>query len=235
VPSVVESIEAAANEWVIEQLARFRVQIKHTTGATKDAFLRVQGQTAAPEPVTIELPTALRAPTRESNAEGAAPLPTFTGHLFADEHGGFPAKLNTWETAVVQSELAGPEFVAWYRNPSRATVAAHRIGYKTSDGGWSSLQVDFLVVSTSPDGTVGVSLIDPHGSHLADAVPKLKGLASFALDHGDKFIRIEAIAEVGGELRVLDFQRSDVRNAIEAFNGAQATPLYDGPEAADYS
>jgi type III restriction enzyme len=180
VPGVVASVEAAANEWVVEQLARFRVQIKHTTGVAKEAFLRVQGQTVTPEPVSIELPTTLRAPTRASNKEEAPLLPTFTGHLFADKEGQFPAKLNNWETAVLESELARPEFVAWYRNPSRATVAAHRIGYETSDGEWSSLQVDFLVVSEDADGALGVSLVDPHGAHLADALPKLKGLARFA-------------------------------------------------------
>lgn len=232
---VIASIEAAANEWVVEQLGRFRVQIKHTTGATKEAFLRVQGQTVTPEPTSIELPTTLRSATRESNSEDALPLPTFTGHVFADKAGVFPAKLNSWETTVLEAELGRREFVAWYRNPSRATVAAHRIGYETSDGDWASLQVDFLVVSRMPDGTLGVSLVDPHGSYLADALPKLKGLARFARAFGNEFVRIESIAEVDGDLRVLDLQRSDVREAIESYTGAQATPLYEDPSAADYS
>jgi len=234
-PGVIASIEAAANEWVVEQLGRFRVQIKHTTGATKESFLRVQGQTITPEPTSIELPTTLRSPTRESNAEGAPSLPTFMGHLFADTAGAFPAKLNSWETTVLKAELDRPEFVAWYRNPSRATVAAHRIGYETSDGDWASLQIDFMVVSNLPHGTLGVSLIDPHGSHLADALPKLKGLAHLARTHGDQFVRIESIAEVDGVLRVLDLQREDVRDGVDSFTGAQATPLYEGPATADYS
>ncbi len=235
VPGVIDSIQAAANEWVLAQLNRFRVQIKHTTGATKEAFLRVQGQTITPEPVTIELPTTLRSPTRESNAEGAPALPTFARHLFADRDGRFPAKLNAWETSVLKAELGRPEFAAWYRNPSRATVSAHRIGYETSDGDWASLQADFLVISNLPNNTLGVSLIDPHGDHLADALPKLKGLAAFTRAHGDHFVRIESIAEVNGELRVLDLQRDDVRAAIESFAGAQATPLYESSVAANYA
>ena len=235
VPGVVASVEAAANEWVVEQLARFRVQIKHTTGSTKDAFLRVQGQTVTPEPVSIELPTTLRAPTRASNKEDAPLLPMFTGHLFADKDARFPTKLDSsWEKAVLEAELGRPEFVAWYRNPSRASVAAHRIGYETSDGSWSSLQVDFLVVSKHADGTLGVSLIDPHGVYLADALPKLKGLAAFARACGDQFVRIESIAEVDGDLRVLDLQREDVRAVVESFSGAQATPLYEDSVAATY-
>lgn len=234
VPGVVESVEGVANEWVVEQLARFRVQIRHTTGAMKEAFLRVQAQTVTPEPVLIELPTTLRSPTRASNKEDALPLPTFMGHLFADRDGRFPAKLNSWETAVLETELARPEFVAWYRNPSRATVSAHRIGYVMSDGDWSSLQVDFVIVSTLADGALGVSLVDPHGAHLADALPKLKGAVAFAGAYGDRFVRIESIAEVDGELRVLDLQREDVRAMVESFSGAQATPLYENPVADIY-
>lgn len=99
---------------------------------------------------------------------------------------------------------------------------------------WSSLQVDFLVVSKHADGALGVSLVDPHGAHLADALPKLQGLARFARNHGDQFVRIESIAEIGGVLRVLDLQREDVRAAVESFAGAQATPLYEDSVAATY-
>jgi len=235
VPGVIDSIYLAANDWVVEQLSTFRVQIKHTSGATKDAFLRVQGQTTAPEPVSIELPTTLRAPTRESNFADALLLPTFANHVFADKSGRFPAKFNSWETRVLALESSRPEFVAWYRNPSRATVAAHRICYESSDGEWASLQVDFLVVSRLPSGTLGVSLIDPHGAYLADAVPKLRGLVSFARKFGDRFVRIESITDVDGTLKVLDIQHGDVRDAIDAFGGAQCATLYEGPLAAIYS
>lgn len=38
--------------------------------------------------------------------------------------------------------------------------------------------------------------VDPHGYHLADAVPKLRGLASFAVEYGDEFHRIESVVEI---------------------------------------
>lgn len=105
VPEVIDSIQAAANDWVVEQLGKFRVPIKHSTGATKEAFLRVQGQTTAPEPVSVELPTTLRASTRESNAEDAPTLPTFPKHLFVNKEGAFPVKLNSWETTVLKGSV----------------------------------------------------------------------------------------------------------------------------------
>jgi hypothetical protein len=59
------------------------VQIKHTAGATKEALIRCRDRDRPPRlnPPGFELTTTLKAPTRESNAEGAAPLPTFPGHL----------------------------------------------------------------------------------------------------------------------------------------------------------
>ena len=227
VPGVVDSLNALADQWVKEQLAKFRVQIKHTTGATKDAFARVTAQTTSSEPAWVELPTVLRAATRDGNASHASTLPTFDRHLFADGNSHYPAKLNAWETTVVETELARPETVAWYRNPSRAGVAAHRIGYQTDDGEWASLQVDFLFVSRRPDDSLGVSIVDPHGDHLADARPKLVGLTAFAEQHGSEYVRIESISDTDTGLRVLDLQDTAVRAAVLAFDGAQVSALYE--------
>ncbi|MCW0134702.1 hypothetical protein OIU89_08540 [Escherichia coli] len=43
-----------------------------------------------------------------------------------------------------------------------------------------------------------VDLVDPHGLHLADALPKLKGIALYAEQHSDAYRRIESVAEVKG-------------------------------------
>jgi hypothetical protein len=67
-----------------------------------------------------------------------------------------------------------------------------------------------------------VDLVDPHGLHLADALPKLKGLALYAEHHPDAYRRIESVAEVKGKLRVLDLKRQDVRNAIAVAENAES-------------
>jgi type III restriction enzyme len=234
VDGVIGKIEATADEWVRQQFTRFRTQIKNTTGAQKDAFLRVQAQTSEPEASTLELLTTLKSATHASNAADAEPLPTFAGHVFADPDGLFPAKLNGWETAVIETEVARPEFVAWYRNPPRATTDAHRIAYATDDGGWASLQVDFLLVSKRADGSLGVSLIDPHGTQFADSRAKLVGLARFAEQFGDQFVRIESIAELDGTMRLLDIQQTAVRKAILDFTGSDVTGLFTSNVAEDY-
>ena len=77
-----------------------------------------------------------------------------------------------------------------------------------------------------------VDIVDPHGYHLADAIPKLRGLASFAAEYGHEFRRIEAIANLDGTMRVLDLQEASVREAVAQATDAKA--LYASDLAHDY-
>jgi type III restriction enzyme len=233
VDGVVAGVEAAATDFVQEHLATFAVEIKNTTGATRDQYRKVQEQTAAPEAVTIELRANEKAATKNGKGDD---LPTFGGHLFADAVGQYPADLNDWETQVVATEVERPSFVAWYRNPSRATPNALRIAYLDDAGRWASLQVDFLIVSCRDDGSLGASIVDPHGDHLADAKGKLRALADFAETFGDRFIRIVSIAKGSdGSLRVLDLLEPQVRKAVRDFDGAKVSALYDSAPALPYA
>jgi hypothetical protein len=231
VDGVVAEVEAAASKFVRENLAKFKAEIKNTTGATRDAYRKVEEQTSLPEKVDIELRDNELAATKDA---AGADLPTFTGHLYAGADGTFPAKLNDWETTVIETEIVRPSFVAWYRNPARATANALRIAYQDDTGKWSSLQVDFLVISKKADGTYGASIVDPHGTHLADAKAKLRALATFAESYCDQFVRIESIVEVGGELRSLDLLSEKIRQAITDHTEAKITGLYEGEHATVY-
>ena len=231
VPDVIGEVEREATLWVQHRLADYAVDIKNTTGATRDAFRRVQEQTARPEAVTVDLRQNLTAATRKA---GGDDLPTYTGHLYADASGYFPADLNSWERAVLETEAARPTFVAWYRNPGRPTPASLRIAYQDDSAAWGSLQVDFLVVSRRSDGTLGVSIIDPHGDYLADTRPKLQALARYAELYGDHYVRIESIVKVGDQLRVLDLHDPGIRAEAMEFDGAQVSALYEGSHARDY-
>ena len=78
-----------------------------------------------------------------------------------------------------------------------------------------------------------VSIVDPHGHHLADALPKLRGLAGFAATHGESFHRIESVARVkDGALRVLDLTDPKVREAI--MRAEEIQTLYLSDSASDY-
>ncbi len=225
IDEVVQALDEAATRWVQDRLERFAVEIKNTTGATRNDYLRVQEQTVDPEPVDLILRDNLKTATRDGDGK---PLATFAGHLYADDDGSFPAVLNKWERKVVETEIGRPSFVAWYRNPARPTAAALRIAYETDAGDWTSLQPDFLVVSKRDDGILSVSIIDPHGDHLADAKNKLKALGRYAERFGDRFVRIESITEASdGTLRSLDLKEEPVREAVDDFVGAEVGALYE--------
>lgn len=76
------------------------------------------------------------------------------------------------------------------------------------------------------------NLVDPHGLHLADALPKLHGLATYVEEHTNDYRRIEAVTEANGKLRVPDLTRADVRQAV--LEASSAKSLFEGLLAADY-
>lgn len=228
---VLAALDARATEWVRQHLATHRVAIRNTTGATRDAYRKVEEQTETPEPVTVELRANLKVATR--NGKGA-PLTTFAGHLYADSGGRFPADLNEWESHVIETEVSRDSFVAWYRNPSRPIPSAVRIAYVADSGGWTSVQPDFAIVSRRDDGSLGVSLVDPHGDYFADARAKLAALADYAERFGREFVRVESLAKADGVLRSLNLLDPSVRDAVRSFAGSQVTALYGSAVAVDY-
>lgn len=229
---VLGELDLTATTWVQDQLTKFAVEIKNTTGATRDSYIKVQEQTSQIERVGIELPLNEVAPTEDTEGN---PYPRFERHLFANSCGVFPAKLNDWETTVIKTEIGRKSTVAWYRNPSRAGRSALRIAYQDEGGNWKSLQVDFLVISQRDDGSLIVSIIDPHGDHLADARFKLRALADYAEKYSDEFLRIESVAKINEKLRTLDLQDPKVRAAVRKFEGGKVTALYESDVARDYA
>ncbi len=232
IPAVVASLDAKATEWVRDQLDQFKVEIANTTGARRDGFRRVQEQALTPEAVTVDLRDNLSVATVDADGN---PLPLFGGHIYADEDGNFPvSSASSWETEVIATEIERPSFVAWYRNPSRATPAALRIAYQTDAEAWTSVQPDFIVVSRRDDGSLGASIVDPHGDYFADARNKLTALAHYAETHGDRFVRIESISKTASGLRSLDLKDPAVRELVRAFEGAEIASLYDSALSALY-
>ncbi len=233
IPAVVQSFEARATEWVREQLDTFKVEIDNTTGARRDGFRRVQEQALTPEAVTVALRDNLSVATVDGDGN---PLPMFSGHIYANENGEFPVgSHSSWETDVIRTEIERPSFAGWYRNPSRATPAALRIAYQTDAETWTSVQPDFLILSRRDDGSLGASIVDPHGDYFADARNKLVALADYAEAHGDRFVRIESISKTSGELRSLDLKNAAVRDLVRAFDGAEVASLYDSSLSTKYS
>jgi type III restriction enzyme len=159
-------------------------------------------------------------------------LPRFEKHLLCDEEGKFPELLNTWEQNILLTELHRSDNVAWYRNPDRATPDSLGITYQ-EDNENKILRPDFLFFARSADGTIVVDIVDPHGHHFTDSLPKLQGPARYAETHGAAYRRIEAVAELNkDQYKLLNLKDEKVRKAVPAAKSAES--LYKSPIAQNY-
>ena len=157
-------------------------------------------------------------------------MPTYKKHLLCDENGEYPSKLNDWEIAVVNSESKRKGFSFWYRNPQYPGQSSLGIAYLKGQQ-YKIVRPDFIFFSTV-EGKVVADIVDPHGLHLSDTLPKLHGLAQYAQKHVRVYRRIESVAAIKGKLRVLDLTRLNVRNAIAEAEDSES--LFAGSLASDY-
>lgn len=233
VPSIVSDIEHEADALVRRWLNGTRVARKALPDDRQSDYDRIEGMSTQPERIALTAPKLAQADRKVREADGTErELPTYRSHLMAAENGTIPVDLNGWEQQVLTSETSQPGFVGWYRNPSRATKESLAIAYKDGAGEWKALRPDFIFFATQHDGTVVADVVDPHGHHLSDALPKLRGLADFAEQYGSEFRRIESVAETKGKLRVLDLTKHSVRQAVREASSALA--LYQSEVASDY-
>lgn len=152
------------------------------------------------------------------------PFPRYKKHAFQDKDGTAPAKLNDWEVKVVETEMSRHGFEAWYRNPSRPNPdAVTAVYYDETTGRWRSVQPDFVFFLRDGEGNMRASMVDPHGAYLGDALGKLRGLARYAEQYGDRFVRIESVSGANAEsLKVLDLKSEAVRAAVNEATDAEA-------------
>lgn len=231
VPEIVEDIEAEADKIVRQWLNETRIERTNLTDLQQAEYERLEGMSLTPERIMLAVPQQAQAETKERQVDGSErDLPTSSTHLLVAKDGTYPLDLNEWEQQVLATEESRSGFVGWYRNPDRAVKESLAIAYEENQV-WKALRPDFLFFTDTPNG-IAVDLVDPHGTYLSDALPKLKGLAKFAQEYGEEFRRIEAVAESGGKLRVLDITRNFVRAAIEVATDAKA--LYESELAYDY-
>ena len=208
----------------------YRVTIKGLSDERQAVYDEIKGMSPEVQTTDVKRP---RVRTEETENEDCDKLETRTGHLMSDHDGNFPvASLNQWETEVLDKEMGRDGFRAWYRNPARPSSDALVIAFQNAQGHWHRMCPDFLFFHDVGQ-EINASIIDPHSHHLADAIPKLRGLADFATSHGESFHRIESVARMSnGVLRVLDLTDPNVRNAIAGHEDTRE--LYLSGSASDY-
>lgn len=233
VAEIVTDVEEEADELARQWLAQTRVARKSLSDERQAEYDRLQGLSTQPERISLTTPKVAQTDRQAREKDGTEKtLPTRRLHLMAAEDGTYPIDLNQWELKVLDSEAQQPGFKGWYRNPARATKESLAVAYKNGSGEWKAMRPDFIFFGTDHTGTVVVDLVDPHGHHLADALPKLRGLADFAERYATDFRRIESVAETEGKMRVLDLTKPQVRRAVRDATDARA--LYVSGFAHDY-
>ncbi|HET6586312.1 MAG TPA: DEAD/DEAH box helicase family protein [Oleiagrimonas sp.] len=213
-------------------LARYKDKIKQLPDDRQEAYRQVIALSTEPQDVDLARPVSRYVPTAVRERDGAeSKLPAYPKHLLCDDKGMYPAELKSWERKVLDAEARRDGFRFWYRNPDRASQDSLGIAYR--EGNDTKIMRPDFVFFAGQDGEVVADIVDPHGVHLADALFKLRGLADYAATHGHAYRRIEAVAEVGGKVRVLDMTRGDVREATA--KAVSASELYAGRFAGDYA
>ena len=226
------AFDAEAKKLSDAWLAQYRDQIKQLSDDRQEIYRQISALSREPQDVDLARPVSWMEATAAREKDGTvSKLPTHPQHLLCDEQSLYPAELNDWEKAVLKAESKRDGFRFWYRNPNRPTQDSLGIAYPDGDD-TKIVRPDFLFFAELQNGTVVTDIVDPHSIHLADALPKLQGMARYAETHPQDFRRIETVAETGGKLRVLDLTRAEVRRAIASASSAKS--LYDGALAGDY-
>lgn len=220
--------KALSDKW----LNKYRDRIKKLPHDRQEAYRQIIALSTEAQDVDLAQPVSRFEPTKASEQDGTeTDIQTYAQHLLCDEQGSYPTELKPWEEAVLTAEMERDGFQFWYRNPDRPSQDSLGICYFNGDD-TKIVRPDFIFFAEQ-DGVIVADIIDPHGFHLADALPKLRGLAHYAETHTQTYRHIEAVAETGGKLRVLDLTRTDVRQAV--MEATSAETLYKSAVAGDYA
>ncbi len=200
-PAVVAALEEAAQTKTQEWLKTYKKEIANLNEASRLSYVEVRELATRPELVDRE-PYPERIQVTKADKR-------WPKHVYVDEVGLYPSKLNKWETRVIEQQLAKKgEVIGWLRNPPRKPWSV-TIPY--SQGGEDHPQYpDFLVLRRTRKGDVVVDLLEPHMTDLADAAAKAYGLAKYADRHADQFGRIEFIV-VDDDDNVVSLDLADER------------------------
>lgn len=231
VPQAVDRVVSRAIQLSTELRDQHRVEALSRGDARAAVYRAIFEHSDSPTRVPMMRPANWQVPTRigMENVAGeiteTKPIDRYEKHMMVwpvDKK--FPAVLNAWEQHVLGVEFDRPNFLRWFRNAGSADSSLN-IAYPLpedaeSDAQWGRLRPDFIFFE-EVDGEVRGSIVDPHSYHLADAKPKLVGLCRFVEAYPGEYHRVEAVAKVDKDFRVLNINDAAVREAIRQADDAE--------------
>lgn len=222
-----------ASELAQELRDKYRVQTLNLGDARASEYREIFEQADHPVRLLMKQPANWQVPNTEADVnqsgevQGERPLPRWLEHLMiSPDDQLFPSRLNEWEQHVQATEKSRDGFRGWFRNSGSAMTSLN-IAYPLPEDRWGRLRPDFIFFHDVA-GSMKASIVDPHGAHLADALPKLKGFVRFVEAYGDEFHRVESVIKIDGTFRVLDIKDAAVRKAI--LEAEDAKTLYSNSE-----
>ncbi len=216
VEEVIEFVEYEADKLSREWFNKYRVDIRSLNDERQDVYRNILSWSQVPQDIELIKPSSWMVGTTIVNEKGEREeVLKFKNHLMVNpEDELFPFKTgSTWEDKVLEVEFSRKDFLCWYRNPSHQGQDSLGIPYE-NDGRYSMVRPDFIFFGKGKKGEILVDVVDPHGIHFDDALPKLDGLAMYAQKHKDLFRRFESVAKIGDKFRVLDLMDKTVCDAI---------------------
>lgn len=216
-----KTLEKACGDRVNALLKQHKTAIKKLTTAEQEDYNKVQEVAKDPEPLTFLPPAEIMLSVDAKDPAYRA----YAHHLYIDATGHFVAPLNSWEHAVIETEIARDDVIGWLRNIERKPWAL-ALPYEMG-GEVKPMYPDFLVMRRDGVGVL-VDILEPHSPALADSYAKAKGLAQFAAKHWNQFGRIELIRLNGTEIRRLDLADPNHREKVLAVNGNAGLDLVFG-------
>jgi len=182
---VVDTLEKTAASIVSSWLNEYKQRINKLDESERTRFDDVKGQVSKPTPDELDFTNRL---TLDWSVPAGATQ--WRGHLYQDQNGFFPEKLNTWEVATLNEEMAQEDFVGWLRNKERQPWALC-VPYEVAAVA-KGCYPDFVVFRRK-NGDIVADIVDPHLTSLDEAPAKAAALARFARDHQDQFGRIDLV------------------------------------------
>lgn len=143
----------------------------------------------------------------------------YYNHFFVNEETGYAKiKLDTWEKAVIDEEIARDDFVCWIRNPSHSWGLCLK---RHENGTAKGFYPDFIIIRNDVEIGYIIDILEPHRPDLIDNLSKAKALASYAQSQPSAPIgRLQLIREgkdnITGKKRMkrLDLAKSAVRAKV---------------------
>lgn len=226
VPEIVEAVRQSARAKLETLTEEYDPLIAKCTASVRNQFSSGMSKHGIPHTVFLDKPVA---DTHDARGK------KYPKHVVND-----PETHMAWfnlydsEDSVVMHELKRPELICWYRNPSgKATGQSLRIPYRLGDDR-KVLYPDFIFFERAGDREMP-AVVDPHGLHLADTMPKLKGVARYVEDFGETFSRYWFVSDYKGQATYLDMKDAETRAMVGAASDAYecfarcGKPYMEGP------